>query len=240
MSLDKLITTCVCGNKDYFLKNRLHDIDVLECVKCHVVHQLLLGYDENRYLDFYRTEYHEQFQESKKVITYKERYDHDRNVAKKRLDAYLEFIEPGMKGLDIGSSNSAFVHEANSMGFKFMGLEPGDHIGDDAVTIRGTLQSVELETEYYDVVTMHDSIEHMVDVVSALKKVKKILKDQGMLIVDLPDYFDPSGYHHWKQIEHIWFFTRDQFIQLLNKYNFIVEMITRPIPGKLVYYMRKV
>ena len=239
MNLDKLINTCVCGNKDYFLKNHMHGLDVLECAKCHVVHQLLEGYDENRYIDFYRTEYHDQFQEYKHVITYKERYDHDCIVARKRLDAYLEYIEPGFRGLDIGSSNSAFVHEANKMGFRFMGLEPGTNIGDDAVTIRGTLQSADLEKNYYDVITMHDSIEHMVDVTGALKIVRHCLKQHGILIVDLPDYFEKSGEHHWKKIEHLWFFTRQQFINILNQHNFLVEKITKPIPGKLVYYMRK-
>lgn len=239
MKPDNLIQACVCGNTRVFSRQVEHDIPVLECHDCGVIHQLLEGWDEERYLDFYRKEYHTQFQEHKRVITYQDRYEHDRKVSRKRLDAYEKFIEPGMKGIDIGSSNSAFVHEANDLGYNCVGLEPGHDIGDDKVTIRGTLKSARLEANFYDFVTMHDSIEHMVDVNRALEIVKRILKPDGVLIVDLPDYFIPSGYHHWKQIEHLWFFTKFQFLNILTKYGFMVEQITQPIPGKLVFYARK-
>jgi hypothetical protein len=87
---------------------------------------------------------------------------------------------------------------------------------------------------------MHDSIEHMVDVNGALEKIHKILKENGTLILDLPDYFSPKGQHHWKHIEHLWFFTEEQFADVLKNNRFEVFNITKPIPGKLVYYTRKV
>jgi len=121
-----------------------------------------------------------------------------------------------------------------------LGLEPGKDIGDDSVTIRGTLESAYLNPNYFDFVTMHDSIEHMVDVNSALQKVYEILTTGGQLILDLPDYFSPSGSHHWKRIEHLWFFTEDQFQDILKKNGFEVIKITTPIPGKLVYYAKKI
>lgn len=240
MKLNRLIEQCVCGNNQEFSEEIKNNIRVLECNNCGIIHQLLENWNEEKYYNFYKLDYHTKFQKLKKVITYRERYDHDRAVSKLRLSAYMEFIKPKMIGLDIGSSNSAFVHTANELGFNCVGLEPGYDIGDDNVTIRGVINTANLESDHYDFVTMHDSIEHMVDVNEALGIVKRIIKSNGMLIIDLPDYFIKEGKHHWKYIEHLWFFTKEQFVTLLTRFGFSVEKVTEPIPGKLAFYARKI
>lgn len=233
-----LIKTCTCGNTELFEKKVVNNLPVAECKACGVIHQDL-QYSEDEYYDFYKKDYHEGFQKNRGTMTYDERYEHDVKVAEARLVAYKYYIHPPQVGLDIGSSNSAFVNTANKQGYNCMGLEPGENIGDDTVTIRGTLDSAELQDNYYDFVTMHDSIEHMIDVNSALAKVFKSLKSNGRLLLDLPDYFNKSGQHHWKPIEHLWFFTENQFINIIKSHGFAFDKVTRPIPGKLVFYARK-
>jgi SAM-dependent methyltransferase len=237
---NNLISNCVCGNNVKFLSRIIYNIPIAECLDCGVIHQELAGYDDEKYYGFYKTDYHENFQKNRGTITYEERYTHDVKVSELRLEAYKDVIRPHQIGLDIGSSNSAFVHTANKLGYSCIGLEPGEHIGDNTVTFRGTLQTVDFENDYYDFVTMHDSIEHMIDVNFALEKVSRILKPNGVLILDLPDYFDVDGIHHWKKIEHLWFFTETQLVSILNKHGFAVDKTTKPIPGKLVFYTHKV
>jgi len=234
-----LIKTCTCGNTENFEKKTLNDLPVVECKECGVVHQDLPGYDAGKYYGFYKNDYHEGFQKNRGTMTYDERYEHDVKVAEARLVAYKYYIHPPQVGLDVGSSNSAFVHTANKQGYNCMGLEPGENIGDDAYTIRGTLDSVDLQDDYYDFVTMHDSIEHMIDVNAALAKIFKSLKSNGRLLLDLPDYFNNAGKHHWKPIEHLWFFTEEQFVKIIKSHGFAFDKVTRPIPGKLVFYARK-
>lgn len=233
-----LIKTCTCGNTELFEKKVVNNLPVAECKTCGVIHQDL-QYTEDEYYDFYKRDYHEGFQKNRGTMTYDERYEHDVKVAEARLVAYKYYIHPPQVGLDIGSSNSAFVHTANKQGYNCMGLEPGENIGDDVVTIRGTLDSAELQDNYYDFITMHDSIEHMIDVNSSLAKVFKSLKSNGRLLLDLPDYFNKSGQHHWKPIEHLWFFTENQFVNIIKSHGFAFDKVTRPIPGKLVFYARK-
>lgn len=235
---NNLIKKCTCGNETEFTKIFVNMLAVVSCDKCGVFHQELEGWTEKQYYNFYKTDYHKSYQEEKGVVTYKDRYEHDCKVADMRLDAYnlpTEYV-----GLDIGSSNSAFVHRAQARGIYCLGLEPGENIGDNSVTIRGTLDNTHLNENHFDFVTMHDSIEHMIDVNQALQKVYKILKPGGELILDLPDYFSTFGQHHWKYIEHLWFFTEDQFIKVLNSNGFELIKQTTPIPGKAVYYARKV
>ena len=236
---NNLIHNCTCGNTENFTESNINDIAVLTCNTCGVIHQKLEDYDNEKYFDFYKTEYHTQYQEHKGVITYQARYEHDVKVANLRLAQYKDYIKAGMRGLDIGSSNSAFVHAAIAQGMFCAGLEPGADIGDDAFTIRGTLDTVDFEDRKFDFVTMHDSIEHMVDVNFALQKVYSLLEDSGVLILDLPDYFVPEGKHHWKYIEHLWFFSKDQLADILKANGFTVDQISAPIPGKLVFYCRK-
>lgn len=234
---NSLIKKCTCGNETNFVKLFVNMLPVVSCEKCDVIHQDLDGWTAEQYFDFYKTEYHQHYQENRGTMTYEERYEHDCGVSDMRLDAYN--LPAGYLGLDIGSSNSAFVHRANARGLRCLGLEPGANIGDDSVTVRGTLETAYFNPEYFDFVTMHDSIEHMIDMTGALQRVNAILKVGGYAVIDLPDYFSPQGSHHWKHIEHLWFHTEDQFIKVLNANGFSLIKTTQPIPGKLVFYTKK-
>lgn len=236
---NNLIKKCPCGNSDTFVKKEMNGLDVLVCMDCGSMHQELAGWDMEDYLGFYQYQYHRDYQDKKGVVTYYDRYDHDCKVADIRLDAYKNLLHSGMKGLDVGSSNSAFVHRAIARGINCLGLEPGDDIGDDAVTIRGTLTTSPLNPEQFDFITMHDSIEHLVDINADMLKVCEILKPGGLLIVDLPDYFSPVGKHHWKKVEHLWLFNRIELEKFLNQWGFEVFNVLNPIPGKFAFYARK-
>ena len=235
---NNLIKKCVCGNTTEFSTLFVNMLEVVACEKCNTIHQLLVDWTPEKYIDFYKNDYHLVYQKDRGTMTYEERYTHDCKVSDQRLDAYN--LPQFSVGLDIGSSNSAFVHQARKRDISCLGLEPGEDIGDNNVTIRGTLDNTYFNPEHFDFVTMHDSVEHMVDVNSALQAVHRILKTSGQAIIDLPDYFSPQGQHHWKHIEHLWFFTEDQFIDILENNGFKVNKITKPIPGKLVFYAQKV
>jgi len=239
MSQNNLIKKCVCGNTENFIEVSYHNIECYQCCNCGVIHASLKNWSEEKYLNFYVKDYHDQYMKIKEVITYQERYEHDQNISRLRLEQYKDFIKSGMKGIDVGSSNSAFVHTCRERNIDCIGLEPGEHIGDNNLTLRETLQTADLQNNEYDFITLHDSIEHMIDVNSSLEKIYDILKKEGIAIIDLPDFFNPSGYHHWKAIEHLWYFKKEQFVMLLTNKKFIIEKITNPIPGKLVFYIRK-
>jgi len=234
-----LIKSCTCGNTTDFTETTKNTLSVLICSTCGVVHQKIPGWATKDLVNFYEHEYHKKFQEQKGVITYKDRYEHDCRVADTRLQAYNGFLPRGTRGLDIGSSNSAFVHCARANGYQCLGLEPGENIGDDAVTIRGALGETFLNADHWDWITMHDSVEHIVDMNLALQQVWNLLVNKGRVVIDLPDYWKPAGQHHWKSIEHLWFHTAGQMQDILHKNGFTVEAIKTPIPGQLVFYAVK-
>ena len=208
---------------------------------CGVIHQELVGWDQTKLDDFYSLDYHSKFQKSKGLGEYgsSERYEHDVAVSNMRLNEYSNFLDHTSGGLDIGSSNAAFVYTARERGYDCWGLEPGEHLGDSSSTIRGLLTTAPLPAEFWDWVTMHDSIEHMTDLHEALRIVYTILRDNGRAIIDLPDFWDIRGKHHWKKIEHLWFLSEDQLTQIMSDSGFTVADVRRPIPGKLVFYCIK-
>jgi 2-polyprenyl-3-methyl-5-hydroxy-6-metoxy-1,4-benzoquinol methylase len=235
---NNLIKNCICGNSVSFTESSHNGVELLTCDDCNVTHQLLTNFSQQDLDDFYSKQYHLDFQKKKNFIPYQERYDHDRKVAKLRFEQYKEFLQPGMNGLDIGSSNGAFVDEVISNGLQCIGLEPGENIGNPDLTIHGSLENTKLDHRAYDFVTMHDSIEHMINPYWAIGKVYDILKVNGIAIIDLPDFYIPEGDHHWKTIEHLWYFKESEFVRLLTTNSFTVEKITKPIPGKIVFYAR--
>jgi len=217
----------------------MHDIPVLVCGNCGVIHQYLPDWSHDKLDEWYRKHYHSDVQEAIGHQAYHARYENDKKVAMIRLDAYQDLIKENMTGLDIGSSNSAFVHACRERGINCWGIEPGESIGDDSVTIRTTIEDCDLDLCSQDFITMHDSLEHIVDVNSTLKKVQQFLKPQGILIVDIPDYFVESGLHHWRIVQHLWFWNQEQMTQLFSIHGLAVFKVTRPIPGKIVFYCEK-
>lgn len=237
---NNLIKSCTCGNKTNFTSNIICDIDIYICDVCGVSHQRLEGWDEEQLNEFYGHEYHKNYMQWTGHQTYHDRYKHDMNIAAKRYQTYAAYLlNTGKKSLDIGSSNSAFVHYMRTRGYNAWGLEPGD-IGDEECTIRGNLTSAKVDEAVWNVITMHDSIEHMIDIRSALTKVHTLLTTEGKLIIDLPNFWHTDGMHHWKVVEHLWFHNTEQMTELLNNHGFDVDAVHEPIPGKLVFYTTKV
>jgi SAM-dependent methyltransferase len=234
-----LIQACTCANDTDFSQDTMHNILVLVCGNCGVIHQYLPDWDHDKLDEWYRKHYHSDVQEAIGHQSYHARYENDRKVAMLRLDAYQDLIKENMIGLDIGSSNSAFVHACRERGINCWGVEPGESIGDDSVTIRSTIEDCDLDPSSQDFVTMHDSLEHIVDVDSSLNKLQQFLKPRGILIVDIPDYFSEAGIHHWRIVQHLWFWNQEQMTKLFSTHGLDVFKVTRPIPGKIVFFCEK-
>ena len=236
---NNLIKQCTCGNSTDFNDDIQNEIPVLICNSCGVIHQNLPGWDEDRLKKWYAKEYHVDVQEAIGHQSYRDRYNHDKKIAEIRLTAYNNIITPTMSGIDIGSSNSAFVHTCLEKNIQCIGVEPGENIGDDSVTVRNAIVDCTFSENQFDFVTMHDSLEHMINIDQVLSKINFFLKINGSLIVDIPDYFVPGGLHHWREVQHLWFWNKNQMINIFNTFGFEVENITYPIPGKIVFYTRK-
>lgn len=225
-----LIRRCVCGN-GVFRDTKKHHIPMKICLKCGVIHQNV-KMTEKEYFAFYENDYHEKHQAQIKSIPYSERYEHDIKIAKLRLKKYASFIPARSKILDIGAGNGAFVDQARAEGHDAYGADFTNH----PYIYKGSFDQLHFPTEFFDVITLHDVFEHLIDPAKSLQEIRRILKPGGRLVIDFPDYFKPEGRHHWRPIQHLWYFTEEGLIQFLESNHIGISEVDHPIPGKFVLY----
>ncbi len=246
--MEELISECVCGGNNFIsffrfdyvstIKNPVQ-IMVNECFSCGIKHQRIqLSYKE--YMNLYRKAYSCFEGKDGGQLVSSERYDHDYRLAVKRYENYKEYIPKGSKLLDIGSGNGAFTDFMNNWGYcKVKALEFCENYKGHKIDYKGDFLELELRGLRFDVITMHDVLEHLVRPREALDKCYSILENKGILIIDFPDFFHPEGLHHWKYLEHLWMFKKNQLIAILESAGFSILDIKKPIPSKLVFYASK-
>jgi len=111
---------------------------------------------------------------------------------KRCLKLFKKYKKDG-KILDIGTAGGTFLHVAKQQGWEVYGIEPNkwlanwgkEHYGIDIKS--GTLFDYKFEENFFDVVTLWDVLEHMPNPKKALLEINRILKPNGLLVVNYPD-----------------------------------------------------
>jgi len=228
---------CVCGNEGVGSNEKKNGVPIVSCSKCGILRQDCLPFrSKKEWEDFYRFKY---------VAGSIHTYEHDRKVALVRWNTYQLFKIFGslssIKLLDIGSGNGAWIDECRTRGIDAVGCDVGakrfstypDSFYDCP------FEDVGFPTSSFDVVTCHDVLEHVWDPMLLLNEVFRVLKYEGLFILDFPNFFSSYGKHHWRLIEHIWFFSADQLEKILKSIGFEIVRIFVPIPGKVLFICRK-
>jgi SAM-dependent methyltransferase len=170
---------------------------------------------------------------------YQHTYDHDYEVAAIRMAAYRGIgiaLDRGIKLLDVGSGNGAFLDRCQSEGVMATGCDPH---ASHRCTYPGALADARFPTESFDLVTFHDSLEHVPDPIAVLSEAARCLRTDGHLIIDFPHFFSDAGTHHWKRTEHLWFLNTDQLRSAAERCGFRFERSYSPIPSKIVLHLRR-
>jgi 2-polyprenyl-3-methyl-5-hydroxy-6-metoxy-1,4-benzoquinol methylase len=141
-----------------------------------------------------------------------------RATFRRRLRRLLAFGAKG-KLLDVGAATGAFLMEARGHGFDVMGVEPSAAAARSAraawLDVRtASIETADLPRDRFDVVTCFDVVEHLVDSVGGLRRLRAWARPGGLVAVTVPDY----GGHwarlsgkHWPFVtphEHLHYFTR--------------------------------
>ncbi len=99
----------------------------------------------------------------------------------------------GLRLLDIGCGSGTFVRLARRAGVEAMGLELSREAAAIAereapgAVMEGSEEEILEQGRVYDVVTLFHSLEHMTTPFRFLKKLRRILKEEGSLIVQVPN-----------------------------------------------------
>ena len=143
---------------------------------------------------------------------------------------------PARKILDIGCASGAFLKAASDLGFSTVGVEPSRWMcefgkKEYGLDLRqGTLEDHRFQDGEFDMVTLWDVIEHLVDPKKTLAEAERVLKEDGLLIVNYPDFGSFASRilgRKWPFLlsVHLIYFTPATIRRLLSKCGFeVVEL----------------
>lgn len=141
-------------------------------------------------------------------------------VKQLNLRSKLSLINSHLSGdkflLDIGAGTGDFLAFSQSKGWKVVGVEPNKRAqqkaGEKGVDLKNNLK--ELPGHRYDVITLWHVLEHLPDLDKQIAEMVSLLKDNGTLIVAVPNYksYDAGYYKNfWAALDvprHLWHFSR--------------------------------
>ena len=153
------------------------------------------------------------------------------------------------KLLDIGCGSGRFMQVMGKHGFDVWGCELNADSKAfapktlDGRILYGDLVECSFPAKSFDLITMFQSLEHMNNLEEVLKEVKRILKDDGIVYIYVPNMkffefrlFGPY-YYNLEVPRHLYFFTRDSINKLLRTHGFkvghffrnhILELVSTP------------
>jgi len=152
--------------------------------------------------------------------------------------SWIQSLFTGHKGhlLDIGAGTGAFAHAMQQKAWKVTGLEPDTVTRDKAyenykLQLQSTDTIFDLPLNEYEVITMWHVLEHVHALKPYLNQCLKSLKNNGRLIIAVPNYtsFDAKYYKkYWAAYDlprHLYHFSPIAMTTLLNDMGFeIVSM----------------
>ncbi len=140
--------------------------------------------------------------------------------------------------LDVGTASGAFLKVAKDHDWQIAGCEPNRWLTDwcqkqyDITVFPGTIFDMNLPDNHFDIVSLWDVLEHTTDPQAVLKECRRVLKKDGLLIVNYPDIGSLVARmmrRKWVFLLsiHLYYFTRATIKKLLTQAGFHVTN-TRP------------
>lgn len=141
-------------------------------------------------------------------------------------------LAAGRRLLDVGAYIGVFVEVAGAAGWRAQGVEPSAWAAAEAcrrgldVTV-GTLATVEWPAESFDVVTLWDVIEHLVDPAAELERARRLLRPGGWLVVHTMDIDAPIARlmgrrWPWLMDMHLYYFSGRTLGRMLSDHGYEV------------------
>jgi 2-polyprenyl-3-methyl-5-hydroxy-6-metoxy-1,4-benzoquinol methylase len=228
---------CWCGSTDH----HKFSVEYVKCAVCGTLiscvglsdDQLIVADDES---DFYGKKYwleHQNqdlgfpniFQRAKKDLT-------DRNLH--WLKTLLRYKAPPSKVLELGCSHGSFVALLRQSGYDASGMEMSPWVVKfaqetfDIPMLVGPVEKIEFEAGTFDVVALMDVLEHLPDPVGTMSHALRLLKPDGILLIQTPQAKDEMTYsdlvetddpfmEQFKSDEHLYLFTQSSATALFER-----------------------
>ena len=172
----------------------------------------------------------------RRIQTYLSREDYFVKRYGKYIDK-IKLYKGGGKLLDIGCNIGLFLKEAQSKGFCTTGIEVNKDCaayGQEVFKLKiipDSLENIGFEKDKFDVVTLFDVLEHIPDLKIFINEVRRILRVNGLLVLQLPNIessmakITKSKWPWLSAPDHLYHFTPKTIIQFLEANGFSIKEI---------------
>jgi SAM-dependent methyltransferase len=139
----------------------------------------------------------------------------------------------------VGCATGKFLRLVQQEGWEIWGVEFNGHAARSAAKrlgatiLNGDFVQAQLPGEYFDVICMFHVIEHMLDPLAAVRKIHALLRANGRLILECPDFgsrgaqkLGPSWLHVQPK-EHLYYFDESSLRNLLERSGFRTQKVRR-------------
>lgn len=249
MSITSFQQFCsVCLNDTAF-KFIIDDESIIQCQCCTLAYQVHIPSNPTEV--YTKINYDRRRIESSGWLSCWNRFHHDVSIGYSRLQQLKHILPEASKGkcLDIGCSNCGFLCAARRLGYSVVGLEADPSFCKEVTSLTGIhvfplldcIDAFSLKSMYayigVNIITLFDVLEHFVDPIGILTSVARLLKKDGLLIIELPDLdqctVPIAQWKHTKKDEHLYYFSATSLDKVRERvFDSTFELIHKAIPVK--------
>lgn len=220
-------------SKDFRFKNVKEIFNVVKCVSCGFIF-LNPRLEKSQISGVYPLSFYER--EDTLLFKLIEPFF---RIAQNSTARLLKKYKKNGKALDIGCGSGNFVLVMQKYGYDAWGIEPnsiaeGTVVGSlkDHIWYKD-IKECQFSPNSFDIITMFQSLEHIHGTKSLFEEIARILKNDGLLYICVPDaaffefeLFGPYSYN-LEVPRHLYFFKRKSIRDLLLKNGFMVDLFIR-------------
>ena len=159
------------------------------------------------------------------------------------VEKYFKF-KTSLDILDIGCSTGVFLEHARERGHNVKGIEVSEYAANVALSKKldvfvGEVEDANIANKSIDFIHMNHVLEHLSNPLSTLIFLKHLLRDSGLLIVEVPNEFENLNYKIKRHLtprilirtvptEHSYFFNPKSLSYLFSVAGYKILQITTP------------
>lgn len=182
-----------CGGKKSIYLDSIDGYQIKKCLRCGLV--VTITSEKNRKA-YVQEKYSHEYAQNYKVALPKLHKRFSRQIT------LIKKITSRGKFLDVGCGTGYFLtylKEYHSQ-WQIYGVEPSTLLREVASSNvgtrirRGTLNNIPFPNTYFDIITCYDVLEHSVDLHNNLSELRRVLKPNGLILVQAPNYKSIMAY----------------------------------------------
>lgn len=227
--LTEEIDCLLCNNLNRRIIYKGNSVAIVKCQECSFIY--LSPRIKKEYMgEYYKDNYYMIGNDSYKRKLYQ----------REKLKKLYKFKRDG-RILDIGCGDGIFLQLAKQQGWETFGTEISKEAVEYATEVRkvnvintNDIKMAKFDECYFDVITLWHVLEHLYNPENTLQEIHRILKNDGVLVVALPNIESIQSKifkNYWVHLDiprHLFHFSEDTIKKFLEKYGFKILRVNYP------------